>query len=121
EGGVGDGDDSLEIFVDQNSVADVAVANERFELAAIAPGCFMQIVSGKEDAAGGERLAIPQNAQSLDRGGCAPLHVARSTSGDAIFLNFGRDEGKVNCVEMPIELQRAARLATVDAHGDGRR
>ena len=105
----GDRQDVAKRLGQEHGVAAHALANKLVELAAVAPGCLVQVVSGEQDGAGLQATGVAQCAQGLDGGGDAAFHIGRPAAGEQAVLDPGRRKREMHRVEVAVELQRRAR------------
>src|SRR5207248_3293791 len=84
------------------------------------PGRLVQIVSGDQQGAAGRPADVAHDAQRLDHGGDAALHVRRPAAGQAWADDLRCDERQMYGVEVAVELQGATGLAGVEADDDRR-
>ena len=117
----GDRQHVAERLGEQHGVSPVAVADELIELAAVAPGGFVQVVRRQQDRAGRQRLGIAECPDRLDRGGDPCFHVRCAAAGDPAVLDLRRDERQVHRVEMAVELKGRPRPAAIESNRDRRR
>ena len=80
----------------------------------------MVIVSGQQDAPLSQGPGLPENPEGFDEGRDSAFHVGGTRSVEDPIFDTGGDKGKVNGIQMAVELEGAARSPGFKPDDDGR-
>ncbi len=105
----------------QDGVTDETVADQRTHLAFVAPGAFVQLVRGQQDASALKYPGLLQRAECFNGRRHTTFHVGYARAVEIAVLFARRHKRQMNRVQMTVKLQRASPTTAVQASDDGRR